>query len=241
MKNFVVLDLDGTLLDTLLGITRAMNEGLKFYNYPYSYYYETIKTFIWNGARKLFLRATKKEKFYDELEIQYKKFCEFYEKYQYVSKPYPEVVETLKELNKRDIKLIIYSNKPNFLLQKVVERVLPNIDFLEVLGQVDEYPNKPDVTLLNEVLKEHNLSHLNGIYVGDSLTDNQTAINAQMDFLFLTYGYSKPVRPLDDLNITVDTDLLEGICNHDAGIDVFLIALWKSELQGKTIAISSFI
>ena len=192
MKNFVVLDLDGTLLDTLKGITRAVNRGLSYYNYPDQYDEETIKGFIGNGARKLFLRAIKKDKFDDETDLQYDKFCEFYEEEQYVSKPYEGVVETLKELNKRDVKIIIYSNKPDWLLKNVVAATLKDIDILCVQGQVDDYPVKPDVTLLNKILKEHNLNHYYGLYIGDSLTDNQTALNAQMDFVFCEYGYSKP-------------------------------------------------
>ena len=191
MKNFVVLDLDGTILDTLEGITKAVNKALKFYNYDYEYDRATVKTFIGNGARRLFLLATKQKEFNIELEKQYVKFCEFYEEEQYVSKPYKGVKETLKKLNDLNIGIIVYSNKPNFLLQNVMKSCFPEINFLALQGQVEEYPVKPDVTLLNKILKEHKLYNINGLYVGDSYVDNLTAMNAQMDFLFCNYGYAK--------------------------------------------------
>ena len=191
MKNFVVLDLDGTILNTLVGITKAVNETLKYYSYEYEYDEQTVKTFIGNGARRLFLLATKSSEFNLELEKQYVKFCEFYEKEQYVSLPYDGVRETLKKLNDLDVKILVYSNKPNFLLQNIMKTSFPEIKFLALQGQVEEYPVKPDVTLLNEILKSNNLYNINGLYVGDSYVDNLTAMNAQMDFLFCNYGYAK--------------------------------------------------
>ncbi|HBS10402.1 MAG TPA: hypothetical protein DEA28_01530, partial [Firmicutes bacterium] len=54
MKDFVVLDLDGTLINTLIGITKASNLFLKAFNYPYFYSEEQVKSFIGRGARRLF-------------------------------------------------------------------------------------------------------------------------------------------------------------------------------------------
>ena len=191
MKKFVVLDLDGTLIDTLKGLTLASNIFLNKYNYPFKYTNNEVKRFIGNGARKLFLSLVKKQEFNEKLEEEYIEFLKIYEESQYTSEPYPNVRETLRRLNTRGVKLIIYSNKPNNILQKLIKEKLNEIKFLVIQGQDENYPPKPDITLLNKILTENNLNPLYGLYVGDSYTDYLTSINAHMDMCFCTYGYAK--------------------------------------------------
>lgn len=189
MKKFVIFDFDGTLLDTLKGLTNASNLLMERFNYPYRYTYDDVKEFIGNGARKLFLRLTHRSEFDEELENQYQVFLKYYEETQYVSPPFNGVIKTLKKLNKMDIKIIIYSNKPDDILNKIVDASLKNIKILKTQGFIEGYKAKPDVTLLNKILLENGLNPYEGIYVGDSYTDYLTAMNLHMDMILLTYGY----------------------------------------------------
>ena len=202
MKNFVVFDLDGTLIDTLTGLTEAVNETLKELSLPYSYKRDEVMTFIGRGAKRLFNLATKNENNPAEFAL----FLKNYEKHQYISEPYDHVLETLKELEKRKICLIIYSNKPNNILNKLIENKLNKINFLYVQGQDNNYPPKPDVTLLKSILNKFNLKPEDGLYVGDSIVDIETARNIKMKVAILSYGYgnkeeikeAKPDYYLDD-------------------------------------------
>ncbi len=189
MKKFVVCDLDGTLIDTLKGITKAANLMLKYYDYPYQYTEEEVRLFIGNGAKVLFLKLIKKVEFCRDFDEKYTKFQEFYLKNQGSSKPYTNVIQTLKRLNRKGIDIIIYSNKPDHLLQELVKKKFKGIKFLAVMGKDPNYAPKPDVTLLKKVLNEHNLKPSEGLYIGDSYVDFQTSINAQMDMCYCTYGY----------------------------------------------------
>lgn len=189
MKKFVIFDFDGTLLDTLKGLTNASNLLMEKFNYPYRYSYDEVKEFIGDGARKLFLRLIHRSDFDEELEKQYQEFLKYYEETQYISPPFKGVIKTLKKLNKDGIKIIIYSNKPDDILNKIVNASLKDIKILKTQGFVEGYKVKPDVTLLNRILKENNLSPYEGLYVGDSYTDYLTAMNLHMDMIFLTYGY----------------------------------------------------
>ena len=49
MKKFVIFDFDGTLLDTLKGLTNASNLLMEKFNYPYRYSYDEVKEFIGDG------------------------------------------------------------------------------------------------------------------------------------------------------------------------------------------------
>ena len=77
------------------------------------------------------------------------------------------------------------------LTESQIKEKLHEIKFLVIQGQDDNYPPKPDITLLNKILTENNLNPLYGLYVGDSYTDYLTSINAHMDMCFCTYGYAK--------------------------------------------------
>ncbi|HBS03281.1 MAG TPA: hypothetical protein DEA63_05475, partial [Firmicutes bacterium] len=58
VKN-LIFDLDGTLLDTLPGITLAINEALAECGYPYSFTEEETKSLIGGGADRLVRKALK--------------------------------------------------------------------------------------------------------------------------------------------------------------------------------------
>lgn len=189
MKKFIVFDLDGTLVDTLLGLTKASNELMEKYNYPYRYSYSEVKEFIGNGARKLFLRLTHRSQFDETLEKEYLDFLKIYEEAQYISKPYDGVINLLKKLNKKGVFLIIYSNKPHDILIKLVQEVFKDIKFLSVEGYKEGNKVKPDIEVLEKILNENDLNSYEGIYVGDSYTDYLTAMNIHMDMIFMTYGY----------------------------------------------------
>ena len=113
-----------------------------------------------------------------------------------------------KELNEKDIKIIIFSNKPNEILQKLVSNKLSDIKLEFIQGQDKNYPPKPDVTLLRKILNSLNLDPKDGIYVGDSDVDTYTARNIGMPSIILSYGYgdkkliseSKPDYYIDDFS-----------------------------------------
>lgn len=185
MDKFVVFDLDGTLIDTLTGLTEAVNLTLKEINKPYTYKKEEVKTFIGRGAKRLFALASKNDNNPAEFDL----FLKNYEKCQYISEVFPGVKKTLLALIAKGYKLIIYSNKPDAILQKLIKEKLGDIDFSYVQGQDNRYPPKPDITLLTNILNKLNLKAEDGIYVGDSIVDLETARNAKMKCVIFSFGY----------------------------------------------------
>ena len=91
MVDYIVFDLDGTLLDTLEGLTLAVNEALSELNAPYFYSKVEMNNFIGNGAHKLLTKALKRKPTEEEFALFLKK----YESCQYVSKAFPNVISTL--------------------------------------------------------------------------------------------------------------------------------------------------
>ena len=205
MVDYIVFDLDGTLIDTLEGITVAVNETLKEVGLDYHYTKGEVKTFIGKGAKNLITLAFKRSLSSEEFEL----FLKNYEKYQYVSKAFPNVMQVLKELNKRNVPIIVYSNKPNELLQKLMRFVFGDIKFSFLQGQDLNYPTKPDVTLLKRIIKHLKLEEKNGLFVGDSVVDILTAKNINMNCLILTYGYGNIIEMDKEKNKTYIDDFKE--------------------------------
>lgn len=186
MKHFFVFDLDGTLINTLPGIQHALNASLKELGYlKHDYSLEDVRSFIGGGSRRLFELATKGKM----TKEQFSHFLSNYEKYQYISEPYEGVIETLKELNKKEVPILLYSNKPHELMIKLIKNKMSEINFLELQGNDFIHPPKPDATYLLELLKKHGLNSSDGYYVGDSKFDVLTSRNAQMKSVIVTYGY----------------------------------------------------
>lgn len=182
---FIVFDLDGTLINTLPGIYNASAEFLKLNNYEYTYTQDEIRSFIGKGARILFKKITKKDTID---EIQYKEFLDIYLKEQKNSLPYENVYEILKNLAESGYLLLIYSNKPDELLQNIVSSFFKDIDFLVVKGANNDFPLKPDPTYLRYIINRFNLGE-NGYYVGDSEVDVELGKNANLKTIILKYGY----------------------------------------------------
>lgn len=196
MNKYIVFDLDGTLINTLRGITEALNVTLAHYGYGYHYSDDEVRNMIGHGARYLLSMAVKKSKVSDE---EYNYYLIQYVKYQGISEVFAGVLETLEILNNRGIKMIIYSNKPNGALQFLVKEKFKDINFVYIQGNTDDYPAKPDPTLLNKIIDILKLNKEEGYYVGDSYVDCETAQNVGLKSVIVTYGYGN-YKEIDKYN-----------------------------------------
>ena len=197
MDKFCIFDLDGTLIDTLEGIKEALNETLKELNIPINYSKDEVKTFIGGGVKRLFLLALKRPYKEEELKLM----LENYHKYQFISKPFPNVMDTLEHLKNNGIKLFIFSNKPNQLLIELIDYVFPKDLFIEVKGSSDEFKNKPDPEYINYLINKYNLKINDGFYVGDSEYDYLTAINSSLKSIIYLHGYGDYEKIKHEKNI----------------------------------------
>ncbi len=185
MEKFIVFDCDGTLLNTLPGIKEALNVTLKELNLNYEYNLEEVKNFIGGGVKRLFSLGLKRDFSDDELNLMLSN----YKKYQYLAKPYDNVIESLKYLKEKEIKLFVYSNKPHDLLKEVIKINFPKDLFIEVQGDNFIYKRKPDPEYLNSLFKKYKLNPKNGYYMGDSIFDLETARNAKLKAIIYTNGF----------------------------------------------------
>ena len=200
MKKLVIFDLDGTLLDTIADLAESANHALKQLGYP-TRDVEKIRTFVGNGVNKLLFRALPDEEKNEENMMRMRThFVPYYDAHNAdLSAPYPGIVALLEELQAKGLRMAVASNKYQEATVKLVKHYFPMIDFVEVLGQREGINVKPDPTIVFDILKKAGVSKEETLYVGDSGVDMQTAINAGVDAIGVTWGF-RPRTELEDFH-----------------------------------------
>lgn len=182
-----IFDLDGTLADTLSDLADATNYGLKKLGYPV-HPYESYKKFVGNGVQKLCYRVLPDDK-KDDAEKILEFFNEYYGKH-FLDKTslYNGMRETLARLADNGVILAVATNKPQNFARQIVEKLLPEFDFVKVLGGCAERPKKPDTAIINEIISA--LPEDNRVFmIGDSNVDIQTAKNAGITSVGCEWGF----------------------------------------------------
>lgn len=188
MIKAVIFDLDGTLLDTLEGLMDSVNYALERLGYP-TRTIEEIRTFVGNGVAKLIERALIDDLKNPDFDKCLALFKENYSKTMMnKTKPYLQIVELLKELKKRDIKIGIVSNKYDKAVKELSEKYFYGLIDCAI-GESEDCRPKPSVDGLNKVLECFNLSKETVLYVGDSEVDILTAQNAKIKLVAVSWGF----------------------------------------------------
>jgi len=194
-KKAIFFDLDGTLIDSSKDLSVSVNYMLKelgFENFDES----IIKTWIGNGALVLTKRALSGSFDIDESldESLVKKaldiMLDYYSKNLTVyTTAYPNVLQTLKELNKR-YKMAIITNKPYGFVKPILKALNMESFFDLVLGADSLSKKKPHPMPLIHTCKELDIKHHEAVMVGDSESDIKASKSASIDVVAVSYGYN---------------------------------------------------
>lgn len=183
----IIFDLDGTLINSLEDIADAMNKVLTDNNYP-THNYESYNYFIGNGIRKLVSRALPVDK-QNEIDRCYEAMMAIYgEDCIQKTKPYEGIQTLLNELSSRNIPLSVLSNKSDILTKKITQSIFPK-HFEPVIGLTTEELKKPNPATAIQMSTSLNCTPSEIIFVGDSGIDMQTATQAGMLAVGVSWGY----------------------------------------------------
>ncbi|MCX7794576.1 MAG: HAD-IA family hydrolase [Thermodesulfovibrionales bacterium] len=197
----LIFDLDGTLVDSRVDITNAINHALKDYGIgPYSV--KEITSLIGRGITKLIEEIIRPHPGIPLKEV-IEKFLKYYEIHIIDNtRPYPHVRETLEEL--RDYKKAVISNKREYLSKKTLE----GLDLLKyfdmVLGSDSTPEKKPSPVPVFTVLETMNIRPDETVIIGDSELDVMTGKSAGIATIAVTYGY-RPREMLIDADYIIDS------------------------------------
>lgn len=188
MFKLFIIDLDGTILDTIEDIHNSLMQTLRIYNFE-EFDIETTKSYVGDGFQMLVKRAIGKNPFKEEYE---KTFREIYSKNQTKNtKPFKNLNEALVYLKNHNKTLIVLSNK-----------AFANTDYLIKYYKLDKYfdqwyggdsfaEKKPSPLPIKYILDEYNIKNSEAIMIGDNYTDIESGKNANIATCFCRYGYGK--------------------------------------------------
>lgn len=188
----VIFDLDGTLLNSLPDIANSVNAVLDEFKLP-THSFESIQKMVGNGYRILLQRAVPEAVYEDTVlfnQIE-KRGREFYEQKTCVhSEVYEGIYPLLDFLKQERIQICMNTNKPHNLIQPILDFYFAEHPFPYALGQVNGEPIKPDPSMAKRILAELSMSKEQVLFVGDSPVDVQTAKNAGLQSIAVSWGFS---------------------------------------------------
>ncbi len=188
MTDTVIFDLDGTLLNTLDDLTDATNHVLKLYDYPLRSK-EEVKSYVGNGLFKLIASAIPVRIADEELNKAYISLREYYtDNCKVKTKPYDGIIEVLAQLKMKGYKTAVISNKNDAAVKALVKFYFD--DYINIaVGEREGIRRKPAPDSLIEVMKLLDSKRENTVYVGDSEVDKETADNAHVRSVLVSWGF----------------------------------------------------
>ena len=189
MKDIAILfDLDGTLLDTLTDLYTAINHALRGVG-ARERSLEQVRRFVGNGAAVLAQRAldgSGKEQLWEQVLAEFR--CYYDAHCRVETRPYPGILQALEQLRQEGYPMAVVSNKPDSAVQILCRDYFGDL-FRHTQGEVPGCPRKPapDMPLL--AAERLGVPAERCVYVGDSEVDVETARNAGMVCLSVTWGF----------------------------------------------------
>ena len=186
----LILDLDGTLADTIGSIRDGVNLAMRKYGFPEKTY-EDVRIAIGNGAREL-IRRSVPACVAEDKELVDRVFADYHElygeTYLHCDTCYEGIMESLTALKEQGYTLAVLSNKQDVYVKGLVKALFPEGMISYAEGQ-SEKPKKPDPTVPLEICERLGFSPAETAFLGDSEVDVQTGLNAGMLSVGCGWGY----------------------------------------------------
>ena len=191
--DLLVLDLDGTLIDSSLDLALAVNATRKRFDLdPLSL--DQVAGYVGNGAEMLIRRSLQPDATDRSVQDGLQFFLQYYRENMLVNtKLYPGVREALEIWRAAGKKMAVLTNKPVRFSQDLVAGLGIADYFARVYGGNSFETKKPDPFGLNRIMQELRVMPARTLMIGDSSVDVQTARNAGTTCAGVTFG----LRPQD--------------------------------------------
>lgn len=207
MARLLVLDLDGTLVDSSRDIGTSVNAALQQLH-PGAAAIPLVRIlgFVGEGARLLVERSLAEAGLALPVDEVLAVYLDCYrERLLDTTRLYPGMAEALAALGPPGPALAVLTNKPGDMSRTILEGLGVAARFARVLGAGDVPARKPDPAGLLALLAELGIAAADAWMVGDSATDVTTGRAAAVRVAGVTWGFhpvalraAGPDRILDD-------------------------------------------
>ena len=192
-KFTVLLDLDGTLVDTAPDLTHAHNHVMKKFGYP-TKTIDDLKNAVGKGAKAMMAKYNGKWEWIDEKikNEMTSEFLSFYGKNILRESTLINGVENfLIWCKKENISMAVCTNKTEYLAVDLLKKI-GIYDYFEYVAGYNTFEYcKPDPRHLTSVIEILGGDIKKSLMIGDSETDANAAQNAGIPVILLEDGYTE--------------------------------------------------
>jgi len=186
----VLFDLDGTLTDPKIGITKSVQHALAKYGIIESNL-DDLEKFIGPPLIDSF------REFYSFSRAEALQAVEYYREYFSVKGifenfVYPGIPGLLKQLQKKGRNSIVATSKPTEFAMRILEHFGLGRFFCGVVGSNLDGSRTSKIEIIGYTLKEYGLAAKGTVMVGDRMHDIIGARGNGVESIGVTYGYGSP-------------------------------------------------
>ena len=185
----LVLDLDGTVVDSLPDLTAALDRLMAARGLA-SFTPTEIKPMIGDGTAKLIERAFAARGHSPAADDHACFVADYASHVAVATRPYPQVNETLAALQSKGWRFALCTNKSTAATEALL-KALGLRHWFAALGCGDSFPaHKPNPVHLLGTVEAAGGAPERAVMVGDNRNDVAVAIAADMPGIFATWGYA---------------------------------------------------
>ncbi len=184
----IIFDLDGTLLNTLDDLSSSVNYALRQHGLAERSQAE-VRQFLGNGIRRLIEQSVPAGTDEQKTEDVFQTFRSHYLEHSLdQTRPYDGIEDLLHQLNDMKVATAIVSNKLDPAVKELHQHFFS--DTIRVaIGETKTIRRKPAPDMVDECIRLLGCDRQTCLYVGDSEVDLQTAHNAGLPCLSVSWGF----------------------------------------------------
>jgi phosphoglycolate phosphatase len=205
----VAFDLDGTLADTAPDLTASLNHALGVLGRA-AVPQESVRHMVGHGARALLEKGLAATGIMTPALVDegFPIFLDYYERNIAVgTRPYPGVEAAMDALAAQGVRVAVCTNKLEGLARELIEALGWTNRFAAILGGDTLPVRKPDPAPLLETIARSGGGR--AAFVGDSITDTDTARAARIPCVAVSFGFSD--RPPEQLGADILIDHFDAL------------------------------
>ena len=210
MYQAVLFDMDGTILDTITDLTICTNYALSQLGKPHEFPAELVKLCYGCGIEADMQKALAMAAGCAGEDLEYVEnptplssygltaqdtarlqsiFVPYYSAHCHLhTTPYDGIPALLSTLRKRGIRTAVASNKDEADVAKLAALHFPGL-FDTIMGNSPAIHRKPAPDMLDRILHDLSIPKEQAVYIGDSEVDIETAKNAGLACISVTWGF----------------------------------------------------
>lgn len=182
----LLIDMDGTLVDSELDLAHSLNHALESMGLPHRSHQE-VRSFVGQGAITLLVRALATND-PDRVEEARRRFFTHYDAH---CMDHTRLFEGWEEVLATDIPMTVVTNKSERFALKILDALHIRERFQLVIGGDTLPVKKPDLGVVDHLSAKLGLERNAFVMVGDGEPDGQLATAGQFPFWGARWGYEE--------------------------------------------------